>query len=458
MPYPSFPLWLRRSLPLWAVLALTLAIALPPCLPAIERSVRGWSKPELPSWVGAEPGKAKPGERIRDVDTYLIHGGLVQAPTFRDTLRWWYGTWVGQVPFYRPLTSLLFWTQWQFWREQEARYNLVATLLHLTAVVCLAALAYHLFLHFEMPRPDLGTLVACYLFTYSTGLLDSQNAITYDVFGMWKNQPDSLTLIFFSLSLLSYLRGRNGIGAAIWYLLACLTKEAGVFLPLVLPLLEAPNLRAGGQMRRVALRRMAPLFAVLLVYLPARALFLGQAVGFRYGSNEAWYYRLGISFLGRVSKAVYTLQWIEIALTGAIFGVTLVWKRWFRQPLLALLLTLGCLLALSALGAGEVYRASGVPWDFAAGFLYVVGEIGVRALYHAAVLWLTITAFRERFWFAAAVYVWALLALGLTLFSPTVHHRDYLINAGFVLLWSGGTVLVLQRLLPATQPANTALY
>src|SRR4051794_28703835 len=44
-------------------------------------------------------------EEGSDLDTTLIHGGYLRALHFPETLRWWTGPWIGQVPFYRPLTS-----------------------------------------------------------------------------------------------------------------------------------------------------------------------------------------------------------------------------------------------------------------------------------------------------------------------------------------------------------------
>ena len=59
---------------------------------ALWPDVRGWlaTRHEAPSWTRG------------DLDTAYIHAGLVAAPRFADTLRWWTGPWVmGQgVPFY----------------------------------------------------------------------------------------------------------------------------------------------------------------------------------------------------------------------------------------------------------------------------------------------------------------------------------------------------------------------
>ncbi len=48
-----------------------------------------------------------------DPDTALILNGLHEAPEFRDTLGWWTGPWCAKIPFWRPIPSMVFWTELQ---------------------------------------------------------------------------------------------------------------------------------------------------------------------------------------------------------------------------------------------------------------------------------------------------------------------------------------------------------
>src|SRR5262249_45043011 len=73
-----------------------------------------------------------------DLDVMLLRGGLFKARHFRDTLSWWTGTWVGQVPFYRPLTSYLFWAEWKAFGDEEWLYVLPDFAAHITATILFA--------------------------------------------------------------------------------------------------------------------------------------------------------------------------------------------------------------------------------------------------------------------------------------------------------------------------------
>lgn len=464
MKLPELPPVLRRPLPGWLILLLAAFFTISSFWIVLQTVQSSWNKTVQPSWIGVEPGKAKSGERVYDVDTYLIHGGLVQVNTWEETLRWWHGTWVGQVPFYRPITSYVFWFQWKAWGDHEPRYASVSLLFHLAAVLFFTRMAHLLFQHFRIPRPDIGALVTCLVFTRSSLLLELQTEVTTDVFERWKNEPDSLTLVFFSLALTMYLHNLSPsgtvhplralwtrTGATVFYLLVCLTKEAGIFLPLLLPLIEAEALWQGGEARRGALGRMAPLFAVLVLYLVLRSLFLGQVVGYQYGTNGAWPYRMATSLLGRVSDAAVHLQWVELSMVGFFLGVWGIVTRLLHRPPMAVGAAVLLLLLMANIGAFQTYQASTATgdrsWDIISGLLVIFEEpTRTHSLACAAILILTFAAFRFRLWFAATTYGWALLALGMTLFSPSVIHRFYLINAGFVLLWIGGGLLLAQYL------------
>jgi len=49
------------------------------------------------------------------------------------------------------------------------------------------------------------------------------------------------------------------------------------------------------------------------------------------------------------------------------------------------------------------------------------------------------------------LYLWALLALGLTLFSPSVLHRYYIVNASFALILGAGLTFLLQGIVRRIQ-------
>ena len=450
---------LVRSLSWWVVLVLATVLTVLSCQDSLRPRWSEWNTPTVPTWVGPLPGHQKYMERACDIDTRLIHDEFLKTPTLKETLRWWTGTWVGSVPFYRPLTSYVFWAQWRLWGDDhESRYNVVAGLLHIAAVLCLVRLAYRLFVHFSVPRPDLGALMVCVLFTQDSIFLLWQTSITGEVCSLWKNQPDALTLAFFSLCLLAYLRQKQEdnanaaplpttlwrkIAPTVFYIMVCLTKEAAIFLPALLLLLEADVLRSGPGVLRRAFFRLVPLWITLAVYLVIRTLALRQIVGYQYGSNDAWTFRLATHFLGRVSTTVFTGQWAEVSLTLAIFAFGTILARTIHRPLLALTGTGGIVFALACAGSWLVHQEDGSGWNPAIGLIFVFGgTTAVNALADAIVILWTIAAFRYRPHFAIVTYAWVALSLTITLFSPSVLHRYYLVHAGFAILWMGGALLL----------------
>lgn len=454
MRISSLSLTVRSPLLSWLVVLIVVMLAGYMAYPAIQGNLSHWNSNEPPSWVGKLPDQAKEGERVCDIDTRLIHSGFLQTPTWKDTLRWWTGTWVGQVPFYRPLTSYVFYVQWRLWGNYEHRYHFVANVTHLFAVVAFSCLTLVLMRHFHVPYPPFATLLAGILFTFGFDLLLDQIPIVSEVFALWKNQPDSLALLFFSLTLIAYIRLREGASGrlarampTVWYILSCMTKEAGVLQPLLLPLLEWDGLRAGGESRQAAVRRMTPLFVVLMVYLPYRALCLKTAVGYQYGSNDSWFQRMVMHLAGGFSGYIIYEDWGSFFMTLlplSVIGV-MWWRKkngmtWTRRAVgicAAGMMTATLLVALIF-----AYQGDTGP-DPIIGLLLMARIRTVLSVTASAVFLLLATlAFIHARQLALFAYVWALLILALTLFSPSVLHRYYLMNAGFAVLLATGASLM----------------
>ncbi|MBC8101704.1 MAG: hypothetical protein H7Z41_03855 [Cytophagales bacterium] len=432
------------------------------------------------------PGTGAPGEPTCDIDTRLIHDGLLQAPHFLDTARWWTGTWVGKVPFYRPLTSMLFWTQWKLWGDNERRYNVLATLLHLWAVFEFVRLADALFRRYQVPCIPAATLLSGLAFVTGLFVLGSQGAITTEVYALWKNQPDSLSLALFCWTLRAYLnqshskdsktstdssaittapRWRSAVPLLL-YALVCFTKEAGVFLPLLLPLVEAePLLKGHAAQKQAALRRIVPFFVLMLAYLSLRSVFLQTLIGYTYGSNQAWGFRLGANLAGALSEAILSQRYYPITLALFVWGAASVTfsarrKRNGRtlSPIARCLWLVGGIwggfLLLAGLGGALNLLETG-DLDPAVGLLRFLETSVLEQALAVFIFCATvgITASRRPY-LALFAYAWALLALGLTLFSPSVLHRYYLVNAGFALLIGAGMALWLD-LLRATLSARS---
>jgi hypothetical protein len=446
-----------------------------------------WSTAHRPTWVG-DPRIRDPKGPNCDLDTWLIHGGLVAAPRFRDTFRWWVGTWAGQVPFYRPLSSLVFWCEWKQFGDYEVRYGLVSILLYLAAAYQFTRLAADLFLRLRHPRPAAATLVAGLLFVHGLFLLVQQPDINSEVYTLWKNQPDSLCALFSFLFLRAYLRMEAGLpqlspspglegsmppvartrsrsvyAALGWYLAACASKEAAVLLPLALPLLDWPPLKLNPSLRRAALIRPLPLLIALPLFLIFRALCLRTLVGFRYGSNGSLSYRFSTDIFSIVSQLAAVGNWAPLVLGFVLLGLmggvnrrAARYGSFGKLPLWEWLLWIvGALLVLVGFALPQVLRssyASHSPSDVAVALqVYSVPETAYRGLTVAVFLAAIARALRARPDLALFSYAWALLIFLPTLASPAVMHRFYLMNAGYALLLGVGLTAWNGRPKPETE-------
>ncbi|MBI3261254.1 hypothetical protein HYZ64_02690, partial [Candidatus Berkelbacteria bacterium] len=69
-------------------------------------------------------------------DENLIFEGLEPAKTVQDTFRWYVGRWCGQIPFFRPITSQLFWLEYRIFGKTNFHWWLgVALLCHIAAML-----------------------------------------------------------------------------------------------------------------------------------------------------------------------------------------------------------------------------------------------------------------------------------------------------------------------------------
>ena len=220
-----------------------------PPLQAIEQSwarIRKWLE-ALPAWpvylcaiglvlwmgvprVGQSSTSALANEqRWEDVDTKLIYQEA-QAATREDMLRWWTGSWIQEEqPFYRPLTSHLFYAEYLLFGRDYGSYCWVTTAFHAVNTLLLFCLAMQLLRGPPRARAALGVLAVVGF----AGAWGDRQVIGY-VLTHWAPQTDvvSLTCGLLSLNLLTpYLRngGRARLGAALALFMAgLLVKEMAV--------------------------------------------------------------------------------------------------------------------------------------------------------------------------------------------------------------------------------------
>lgn len=351
-----------------------------------------------------------------DLDTGLILGGLRDAPALRDTLRWWTGTWCGQVPFWRPVSSLFFWAEWRLFGRRYGSYTWTSVLLGVgLAAMVLWALTPLI--------GDVGAaVVVLRLFVSPARWCDPRMPLEQLV-GLWKNQPDLLAGLCVMGAVGLAVRRRWAIALLPAALGVCCKEIGFVAFVLVLTVLL---------WRRWAQGQTAPWRAVLLTYgvvggglLVAHLWTVG--VGYRMGSNEAWWER-AVVFWGypAVSELVVG-EWWRVAL--AAVGLLALWSA-LRRPLVGLLT--GIAGALAVIGVQALI--SGQSWP-------VAGAVAAEALGSVVriALWLVAAwvAWREAPKLVLLGVVWALVGAAPTLAAAQVQpHARWLGVVGIGILWA----------------------
>lgn len=416
----------------------------------------------LPMWQARYGGP--PSWQTTDIDTGLIHDGLVQAPHFVDTLQWWVGRWVGEVPFYRPLTSYVFWIEWKLFGDQEWWYAIPTFGAHVLATLLAAALAYRLAERWRVAWPALVAVSMAAIFTGITR--DYRMNVVAMVAGQWKNQPDSLAASFCFLSLLAYLRGqdrgRAWPGAATaYYLAACCFKEIAVPLPLVCAALELAGPREGGWRRSLT---RAGLVAVSGACFLAVRQWAIEGTGYTYGSNTRWFDRTLLELLGPLSSAIPGGLWLGCVAGFYACALGVLWWRarpwWTARKWGGTMAAISTLLLFTA-GASvlaifferpesaEYWRNSSWGVQFAQSLLIYQNPTHSSSvsgvIYMVAAAWALWKRSRPALWIAP---LWTLAFLAPLMMSPGPSHRYYLPQFGYALFDALGCAALLAAVSP----------
>ena len=260
-----------------------------------------------------------------DVDTVILTKGFAATQGWRDTGKWWHGSWIAgnEVKFYRPITSLVFYIQYRaFGMHGRHQFTAVLLLLHLVVLVVLFLFLSDLF------DKRMAALATC-LFTLSAA----------DIFGfpsprfaleVWKDQPEALVTLPYIGSLwclLRYIRTEYSgwlFGSLGVFVLAILTKEMAYTLPIMAALL----LWHGGKFK--SHWRILILFFGLAIALFLFRFWALQGMGFRYGSNDSWFYRWTLNMMGGYPlAAIYRGDTLPLAMVYAGVGGVLALRRAF---------------------------------------------------------------------------------------------------------------------------------
>lgn len=343
------------------------------------------------------PYWARPVVDLRgNIDWGYLNRGLSRVHNFRDTARWWTGTWCGEVPFWRPLTSYVFWVMKLVWRpEYMLPREFVLIALHLCFIGLSALLLWRL------THRKWLVVLAVWLFSgirpYPMTSFFGICGAVVDVLSDPKNIVDPLAGIPMIASLLLLVSGRWK-AALIAAAVSVGFKETGfVTWPLALITLAWMHrdkvLACGGigYAVRCARKNLLPVAAWLFM-LGVLAVIHLAAVGLGYncGTNGAW-------------------QWRAMAYFGGPIGAQLA-IRDFGPPIVALLLFVYLMVsrglsllprffgALAALAIGIIIDShiQRISWDVSAVRLMVYSP-DLKSII-VGVVWLMVAWEARRDW------------------------------------------------------------
>jgi len=279
-----------------------------------------------------------------DLSQYILPG-LERIHGLRSTLPWWNGTWVGQVPFWRPLTSYGFLLEYRLLPDDRYDYWFIVTIIsHLTFCSLLL-----LFTSKLTGRLSVG-LLTIVIFAGSAVMSPAGIDQRYfelmgmpcpacDVaFGDWKNQPEiwSGAAILGSLTFALY---RKWVGSILCSAVAVAFKENGW---LTFPLLGL-LLYGTGRWKETPRSVIAAYFACIIALFLIR-LNCGASVfyGYHYGHNNGWLARYVYAAMTPYISTFFAITCAPVILgTGAFVAWRLSgWKTVWRVSFFILSLAL----------------------------------------------------------------------------------------------------------------------
>lgn len=272
--------------------------------------------------------------------------------------RWWRGVWIQEeMPYYRPVTSMLFLAEWHLFGHRYLLYSLfVSWPLHALNTLLLCALVYRLTPGGPRRCAVIGGLAAALFTVPYWGNQGAARAMLY----WWPSQGDMLSLCFGLLALLAWdvLWGPPGgtpeqarlrraperclLAPTAFLVLAILSKEMAYVVPGMAALLiwqRRHPARTTSSQASPGLPALFPrfpiapsvaigvIFAVTAVLWVLRRLFVPEALGFKWRglySLEKLYHGLG----GPLGSMVLVQDWaLPVAALGAAVLLALLARR-----------------------------------------------------------------------------------------------------------------------------------
>ncbi len=294
-----------------------------------------------------------------------------------------------QTGWYRPMQGMLFGIEWMLFRGDPIGYHVVNVLVHL----------FNCLLFFAISWRVAGNLRIAFLAAFIYAGLP-----LYGVAVFWPGDADFLLTFFYLLAILSWVlfiqqrQPRFQILAFGFFLLALMTKEFGVTIPLVLYLVDRFLLRGSEDARTVFLRYL-PFAAVYAIYLPTEQYIQSRSVltnQFGYGVG-AHVLKNFLDYLAALAFPWSLPEPVNYAWLVAV-ALVLVSTAFVRK-------TIGPL-TVAAIGVLAFLPAIGFPW-FLPRYLY--GAVMVTAIFIAYLVDYLIRKFSARWIMPATSFAIALI-------------------------------------------------
>jgi hypothetical protein len=347
--------------------------------------------------ISLSPYIANPVVDLRgDVDWGYLNTGLDRIHSFRDTARWWTGTWCGEVPFWRPLTSYVFLAMRLLWPpEHMLPRQIILVILHL----CFTAQAGVLL--WKLTRRPWLILLSMYLFAgwrpYLAGQPQAYVLPVNDLLLDPKNISDPLVGIAIMASLIFLARGR-WVPALIAAAASVGFKENGFttwpLAVLMLGWIHRDRVLTAGGLKFVTesvKRNRLPITVWMLVLISLVVIhFVAVGIGFREGSNEFWSWRLAVFFGWPPLSNLLLFDRSAAFMASFLFAAVLVTKRArILVKFLAVLMGIAAGITVDAL-------LQSTSWAVSATRILALGGSLHNTL--VCILWLTIVWFARYDW------------------------------------------------------------
>jgi len=303
----------------------------------------------------------------------FLFPGLRQIHGFASTLHWWHGTWVGRVPFWRPLTSYGFWFEYKLfppnrydeWYVVSALSNLVfCALLILFAKKLTESMVFGFFVGLLFSGSFLMSPLAVdrsVLNIFGSEFFGPPCNLAFNV---WKNQPDiwSDTAIIGSLIL---VLDKKWAWALVCASIAVAFKENGwLTFPLIGLVLWAKH-RLRSTPRKVYAAITACMIALVLIRLNCgMEVFRGYHMGHNnVGSHHGAVYRYILSTM--LPYPAMFLQFAAPAVFGTLAFLGYAFKKWHPALRVALAFAGLALAVVMDVAASQIDIVTALYMEFA---------------------------------------------------------------------------------------------